>query len=458
MSEPGRPLLRLASILLCALVCFISSPRGRTQQALASDFQFTKVDDDLLSEANATDALYEKQGLVLHDPALQAYIDAVGKRVLGGRPVPQKVQFQFRVLRDTMVNAFALPNGTVYITTGILALLENEAQLAGVLGHETAHVYERHSYLENRSIRKKALTINILAIAGSWAPIGTGAAGAFGAAIFAGAEVSSIVLVATVYGYSREMEWQADRDGLAAMTAAGYDPHAMADAFALLDQDRTLEFEPYSTFYHDHPKLVARKQKAEDFANANTPAGAFTGSEKDYLAAVAPAIAYNIANDIENRRARTAVARAARLTAAFHDEPRYQVLLADGYRALGARTPAPSQQDLTPDGEDLQRKEYFKMTEQEEQKKLLTKPEGREALKANQAQSEKLLLAVIQNHPNYAPAYRDLGFVYQDEARYSDAAAQYRRYLDLVASTSLDHLRIEHRLAEVGKLQTAQAH
>lgn len=458
MFRPGRFVPRLAWLLPCALVCSIAAPRGHAQEAPASHFQFTPVDNNLLNEANATDALYEKQGLVLHDPALQAYIDTVGKRVLGGRPVPEKVQFQFKVLRDTMVNAFALPNGSVYITTGLLALLANEAQLAGVLGHETAHVFERHSYLENRSIRKKSLTINILAIAASWAPIGPGAAGAFGAAVYVGAQASAIILVATVYGYSREMEWQADSEGLKAMAAAGYDPHAMADAFALLDQDRTLEFEPYNTFYHDHPKLVARKQKAEDFASANTPAGAVTGTEKDYLAATAPAITYNIANDLENRRARTAVARAARLTAVFADEPRYQVLQADAYRALGARTPVPSQQDLTPDGEDLQRKEYFKMTELEEQKKLLANPEGRETLKENQAQSEKLLHAVIQSHPGYAPAYRDLGFLYQDEARYGEAAAQYQHYLDLVAATSLDHLRIERRLAEVGKLQSAQAH
>ena len=133
-------------------------------------FQFTKVDNNLQAEADAVDAQYEKRGLVLHDPDLPAYIDSIGNRVLGDRPVPEKVTYRFMVLRDPMVNAFALPNGSVYITTGLLALLENEAQLAGVLGHETAHVYERHPYLENRSIRKKVVTINILAIAG-WAPI-----------------------------------------------------------------------------------------------------------------------------------------------------------------------------------------------------------------------------------------------------------------------------------------------
>lgn len=421
-------------------------------------FQFTPIDDDLLRESEAIDAQYEKKGLVLHDPVLQAYLDSVGKRVLGNRPVPAQVGFRFRVLRDPMVNAFSLPNGSVYVTTGLLALLENEAQLAAVLGHETGHAFERHSYLENRSIRKKALAINILSIAAAaanFAPYSP-AGNAFGAAVQLGAEVSSIVLVATVYGYSREMEWQADRDGISAMTAAGYDPHAMARTFELLDQDRTLEFEPYDTFYHDHPKLTARQAQAEQYAASHTPAGALTGSERDYLAAVAPAIVWNVQSDIESRRTRSAVARATRLTNVFPDNPQYQVLLADADRALGARTAVPSERDLTPDGEALQRKEFFKMTEAEEQRKLLEKPAGRATIRENQAKSEKILLAVIQSHPDYSPAYRELGFLYQDEARYADAAGEYRHYLDLVASTSLDHLRIEHRLAEVEKLKTAQ--
>src|SRR5208337_2552413 len=130
-------------------------------------FHFTKVDDDLRAQANAIDAEYEKKGLVLHDPGLQAYIDSVGKQVLGDRPVPEKVTYRFLVLRDPTVNAFALPNGSVYIHTGLLALLVNEAQLASILGHETAHVYERHSYFENRSIRKKIIASEIIAAAAS---------------------------------------------------------------------------------------------------------------------------------------------------------------------------------------------------------------------------------------------------------------------------------------------------
>ncbi len=417
-------------------------------------FQFTKVDNNLRAEADAIDARYEQRGLVLHDPDLQAYIDSVANRVLGGRPAPEKVTYRFLVLRDPMVNAFALPNGSVYITTGLLALLENEAQLAGVLGHETAHIYERHPYLENRSIRKKTVASEIISLAASCVPGGY----ATWLASAAAANVSTLLLVESVFGYSRELESQADQDGLAAMTVAGYDPHAMAVAFELFDQDRTLEYEPHPTFYHDHPKLTKRREEALAFADAHTTASARTGLKKDYVTAVAPAIVSSINTDLDSRRPRTAVARATRLVDAFPGVPQYLVLLGDSYRALGAKTTVPTPDELTPEGEDKQRKKVLKMTEQEEQKVLLSTPESQTTLKDNQAKAEKAFRAAIESSPQYALAYRELGFLYQDESRFTDAAINYRHYLQLVADTSLDRLRIARRLAEVEKLQAAPPH
>jgi predicted Zn-dependent protease len=417
-------------------------------------FQFTKVDDDLRAEADAVDAQYEKRGLVLHDPDLQAFIDTVGNRVLGDRPVPEKVTYRFLVLRDTSVNAYSWPNGTVYITTGLLALLENEAQLAAILSHETAHIHERHSYLENRSIRKKTVASEIIALAAACVPGGYAA----WLAAAAGANISTLLLIESVYGYSREKESQADRDGLSAMTVAGYDPHAMAAAFELFDQDRTLEYEPRPPLYHDHPDLTKRRGDALAFADVYTSAGARTGLKKDYVHAVAPAIVSDIDADIESRRPRTAVARANRLVYAFPGVPQYQVLLGDSYRALGAKTTVPTPDELTSDGEGQQRKQVLKMTEQEEQKALLKTPEGQATLKENQAKAEKAFLAAIESNPQYALAYRELGFLYQDESRFADAANNYTHYLQLVAGTSLDRLRIARRLAEVEKLQTAQPH
>jgi len=143
---------------------------------------------------------------------------------------------------------------------------------------------------------------------------------------------------------------------------------------------------------------------------------------------------------------------------AFPDDPQYQVLLGDSYRTLGAKTTVPTPDEFTPDGESMQRKQVLKMTEEEEQKTLLKTPRGLGTLKENQAKAEKAFLAAIERDPNYALAYRELGFLYQDESRFADAAINYRHYLQLVADTSLDRLRIGRRLAEVEKLQAAPPH
>jgi predicted Zn-dependent protease len=442
MFVPERYPLRLVPPLVCALACFLPSPLTRAQQPAATQFQFTKIDLALLDNANAMDSDYEQKGVVFHDPGVQAYIDAVGKRVIGDRPTPEHVTWRFMVLNDPATNAFAEPNGSVYVTMGLIALLQNQAQLAAVLGHETSHVIERHTYLENRSARKKAVLGDILAAAAAVAPGGAGLA-------VAGASIAGqLILVESIYGYSREMEQQADSDGTAALAAAGYDPRAMAATFELLDGDSTLEYEPRPTFYHDHPRLKEREAAAVAWVDAHPASHGEKGLEHDYLAAFAPVIAFGVQIDIQNRRPRTAVARARRLVDAFPSEPAYRMLLGQAYRELGAETAEPTADELTEEGEDRQRKQVLKLTEEQEQQKLASTPPGRAALAQNQAAAEKLFLAVIHDQPDYALVYRELGFLYEDESRFADAATGYQRYLQLVDNTSLDRLRIQRRLAE----------
>jgi Zn-dependent protease with chaperone function len=445
------------AVLVLVMAVFVPSLRplkAQDQNASAANFKFTKVDSALLDEVNEQNRQLEKKGLVFHEPGVESYVEQVGKKLLVDQAPLENVEFHFRVLRDPMVNAFAFPNGSVYVTTGLLGALENEAQLASVLGHEATHVINRHTYLENRSMRKKVLAINILqGIAASMPqPTGSSAGSAFGVTVVSialGAQVASIFVEATIFGYSQDKEREADRNGYELMSRASYDPRAMARTFELLDEK--LEFEPIEGFYRTHPKLEERRKTALERSEAASLKDAQMGTESDYLAHVAPAICANIEADLNSRRARTAVARASRLTKWKPDEPKYQVLLGDAYRGLGAKTAEPTEEEQGRHGQAEHRKLYFQMTEQEEQTKLLAKPDGGATRSANLDKAEKLYIGAIEQNPNYADAHRELGFLYEQQSKSADAAREYRKYLEITAGTSLDRLRIERRLAQLEK-------
>lgn len=141
------------TILIFSLVPVISAQGVQKNEP----FIFTKADLSLLEQCDLLDQKFEKEGVVYTDAALNTYLDRVGKSLLPAGDQLERVQWRFQVLRDPSENAFALPNGSIYLHSGILSLLENESQLAAVMAHEMVHVLNRHAQQEHRSIRKKAL-------------------------------------------------------------------------------------------------------------------------------------------------------------------------------------------------------------------------------------------------------------------------------------------------------------
>jgi hypothetical protein len=125
---------------------------------------------------------------------------------------PQKIPFQFFIVDQKVPNAFALANGTVVLHSGMLTMLENEAQLAAVLGHEIAHAIQEHTYRQSQ-YHKKALTA---------LRIGAAVGAAYGGRAIA--DLANLTEAAIRNGYSRSLENQADRIGAEYMMAAGYDP------------------------------------------------------------------------------------------------------------------------------------------------------------------------------------------------------------------------------------------
>jgi predicted Zn-dependent protease len=169
--------LVLSSFPLSAQPLSLAAPGASTattaSRTIADDekFVFDKVDQELLNQIKLLDERFEKEGVVYHEAALDAYLSRVGTAVVADKKL-DNVEWKFRALRDPVPNAFALPNGSIYVNTGLLALLDDENQLAAVLAHEVTHVTRRHTYLQNRSLRKKVLAINILNTIGTWNPVG----------------------------------------------------------------------------------------------------------------------------------------------------------------------------------------------------------------------------------------------------------------------------------------------
>lgn len=209
-------------------------------------------------------------GGVYQDPAISAYVASIGGLLVRTSETPG-VKFTFTVLDTPIVNAFALPGGYVYITRGLLALAENEAELAGVLAHEIGHVTARHSaerYGQNMAAGIANLGLGLL--------LGGAASDAFGTA-------SALAL----RSFSREHEDEADLLGARYMSRAGYDPKAMATFLQKLQANKRLEAElrgkPGEADQFDimqtHPRTADRIAKAIKTAAGTTVADPMTARD-----------------------------------------------------------------------------------------------------------------------------------------------------------------------------------
>lgn len=198
----------------------------------------------------------EKFG-VYDNAELQAYINRVGQKLAAQSDRPN-LAYHFTVLDSTEVNAFALPGGYIYITRGLLAYLNSEAELAAVLGHEIGHVTARHAV---RQYTKATTTGFVGMVIG----IATG--------IQATQDLfNNVVGNAILSGYGRENELEADRLGAKYIARAGYDPHAVIQVLGILKNQEEYEIkraaaenrEPhiYHGVYASHPSADKRLQEA----------------------------------------------------------------------------------------------------------------------------------------------------------------------------------------------------
>jgi hypothetical protein len=193
-------------------------------------------------------AQVDKEAKFVDDPIITEYVNRVGQNIVLHSDA--KVPFTIRVIDSDEVNAFALPGGFFYVNKGLILAADNEAELAGVMAHEIAHVTARHA-MENEA-KMRAIDYGMMA------------------GILLGGPIISNVLYnggqffegMAFLKFSRGAEEEADKLGVQYMWAAGYDPGAMATMFEKLEAKNKKKPGTISKLFADHPAPADRRASA----------------------------------------------------------------------------------------------------------------------------------------------------------------------------------------------------
>lgn len=187
-----------------------------------------------------------------NDPAVNAYIRSMGQRIVSTTSFAN-LPWNFYVVDDPSINAFAVPGGHVYVHTGLIQNADNASELAGVMAHEISHVLARHS--TEQISRQYGLSILASMVLGQnpndLAQI-----------------AAAIVAQGAVARFSREAEREADELGIRAMYEAGYDPRGMATMFEELMENRQGSPGRVEQFFSTHPLTEERIRDARNRAAA----------------------------------------------------------------------------------------------------------------------------------------------------------------------------------------------
>jgi predicted Zn-dependent protease len=220
--------------------------------------------------------IVNQSGGIYENPKLTQYVNTITKKVAAASELPVD-NFQVFILNSPEVNAFALPGGYVYVTRGLIAVANTEAELAGVIGHEIGHVTARHA--ANRTNTEAISSIGAMLIG----------------AITGSQEIAQIAQVGTqgiVASYSRGQEDEADKLGVRYLAKAGYNPYAQSDFLRSLriytDYEKAQNFDDNNqmpSFFATHPDTGSRVKKAWDYAAQTNIKSGVVGRET-HLSAV----------------------------------------------------------------------------------------------------------------------------------------------------------------------------
>ncbi len=235
------------------------------------DFSLISEDQEIQMGLQAHQAILKKQK-TYNNARLQAYVNKIGQE-LASKSHRNKIHYTFTILDDPSVNAFALPGGYVYVTTGLMAYLNSEGQLAGVLGHEIGHITARHGVQQTSAGMAANILINLI----NKKADGSG-------------KLLNVLGNAMLSGYGRKHELEADHLGAEYLARVGYSPKNMIDVIGVLKAQEMYASNQqgrsggsYHGLFATHPSNDQRLQEVVNAAKNIPSAGSRAPNRNAYL-------------------------------------------------------------------------------------------------------------------------------------------------------------------------------
>ncbi len=262
LKNPARPLLMAGALLLAgngALADNINLPDlGDQSAAVITPLQERKLGEDIMRQAR-------RRLTFLDDAELNYYIQALGQRLVASSDSPQQ-DFRFYLVKDSSINAFAVPGGFISAHTGLLLATQSEAEFASVMAHEIAHITQRHIPRMIADAQRTTLP----AMAALLAAVLLGAGG--GDAAIA---LTTAVVAQRGLNFSRAFEEEADRLGMTTLARANFDPRAMPAFFEQLQNVNRHNESSLPEFLRTHPvttnRIADSRNRAERFPYRQVP-------------------------------------------------------------------------------------------------------------------------------------------------------------------------------------------
>jgi predicted Zn-dependent protease len=338
------------------------------------EFVFEEDEKRIWNRSEEEEQAIAKSGILYQDRELEAYLNGIARK-LQPPEAYERIPFRILVVQNPYCNAFALPNGYVYVHTGILARMDNEAQLATLLAHEMTHATHRHFVREFHGTLNKSLVFaSTRSLIG-----GVPALGELSTAL---GELSA---EAAISGHSRALETEADMVGIKLVVKAGYDPREAPKLFQHLKAEMEEENQKEPFFFGTHPRLKERIENYGDFlAEMGKQAGGATNAET-FRKKVAGVIIDNAFVELRAGRFMQARRAAEKYVAIRPKDGRGYYLLGEIARQKG------EEEDLT--------------------------------------EAKKQFQQGVAADPSYPDDYKGLGLLYFKEGKKSQAAKAFKTYL-----------------------------